>query len=126
MFVMYVGVDKYVTMWIEKKERYMEVGWQQRIVSAHPYDSSHHIFTTVMFICITCTLSVHFPQLIMPLHNTFHAWIPCENSSWIYCTASAERWNCMALCELGNESSHSLYTNAPLLSFIYTGKMGPM
>lgn len=95
MFVIYVGIDKYVTMWPErkkKKNRAENGGWLQPIPFAHPSDSHHHIFTNVMFFYIKCSLNVQFSQLIMTLHDTFHAWIPCENSShWIYCIASPLR-----------------------------------
>lgn len=84
MFVIYVGIDKYVTMWLweKKRKRAENGGW---LTFAHPSDSHHHIFTTGLFIYIKYSLNVHSSQLIMTLHNTFHGWIPRENSGpWIF------------------------------------------
>lgn len=48
-----------------------------------------HAITYSLRLWLLTSRLVHFSQLIAMVQNTFHAWIPCENSSsWIYCTLS--------------------------------------
>lgn len=71
-----------------------------------------------MFFYIKCSLNVQFSQLIMTLHNTFHAWIPCENSShWIYCVASPLRWNGRATVSTGESILPLYYIYCPEMAF---------
>lgn len=65
----------------EKKTEAENGGRLHPILFAHPSDSHHHIFTNVVFFYIKCSPNVQSSRLIMILHNTFHAWIPSENSS---------------------------------------------
>lgn len=66
MFVIYVGIDKYVTTWLKKKMLEIEVGCitSRLLTQVIPTIT----FNTVMFIYTKSSLNVHFSQLIMMLH----------------------------------------------------------
>lgn len=109
-----------------KKKRAESGGWMQHIMFVHwrvklnPSDSHHHVFP--MFIYIKCSLNVHFSQLIMTLHNTFHAWIPCENrSSWIYCIVFFYKmaWHSVSWGINLASFSSSPYTNGFWIGFLF-------